>query len=86
MILCINCMTYPKLINKDLKNNSFEYDGGDLTIGYNAEYLKDVVSHVQGKKILAEFSSPIGAALFSAETSEDHIDSLMLLMPIRLND
>ena len=57
-----------------------------LTIGYNAEYLKDVVSHVSGDKVIAEFSTSISAALFSPESTEDHIDSLMLLMPIRLND
>ena len=41
MILCINCMTYPKLINKDLKNNSFEYDGGDLWVREDVSFWDD---------------------------------------------
>ena len=76
----------PEKSSKAQESIEVEYGGSELTIGYNAEYLKDVVSHVQGKKVIIEFSSPIGAALFSTESSEDHIDSLMLLMPIRLND
>ena len=31
-------MTYPKLINKDLKNNLFNYDGGDLWIRENVSF------------------------------------------------
>ena len=76
----------PEKSSKAQESVAVEYDGGELTIGYNAEYLKDVISHVQGKSVVIEFSSPISAALFSTESSEEHVDSLMLLMPIRLND
>ena len=34
-------MTFPKLINKDLKNNSFEYDGGDLWIREDVSFWDD---------------------------------------------
>ena len=34
-------MTYPKLINKDLKNNLFNYDGGDLWIRENVSFWDD---------------------------------------------
>ena len=34
-------MTYPKLINKDLKNNSFEYDGGDLWVREDVSFWDD---------------------------------------------
>ena len=34
-------MTYPKLINKDLENNSFEYDGGDLWIREDVSFWDD---------------------------------------------
>ncbi|MBT6797711.1 MAG: DNA polymerase III subunit beta, partial [Candidatus Marinimicrobia bacterium] len=62
------------------------FDGEALTIGYNADYLKDVVNHVSGDKIVVEFSTSISAALFSSENAEENTESLMLLMPIRLND
>ena len=76
----------PEKSSKAQEKIPVEFDGDALTIGYNAEYLKDVVSHVSGDKVIAEFSTSISAALFSPESTEDHIDSLMLLMPIRLND
>ena len=34
-------MTYPKLINKDLKNNLFNYDGGDLWIRQDVSFWDD---------------------------------------------
>ena len=34
-------MTYPKLINKDLENNSFEYDGGDLWVREDVSFWDD---------------------------------------------
>ena len=34
-------MTYPKLINKDLNNNVFEYDGGDLWVRENVSFWDD---------------------------------------------
>ena len=37
----MNCMNYPKLINKDLKNNSFEYDGGDLWVREDVSFWDD---------------------------------------------
>jgi hypothetical protein len=34
-------MTYPKPIKNDLKNNLFEYDGGDLWVRENVSYWDD---------------------------------------------
>ena len=34
-------MTYPKLINNNLKSNLFAYDGGDLWRRENVSYLDD---------------------------------------------
>ena len=34
-------MTYPKLINSNLKTNLFEYDGGDLWVRENVSYWDD---------------------------------------------
>ena len=76
----------PEKSSKAFEDVGADFDGESLTIGYNAEYLKDVVSHVPGKTVVIKFSTPIGAALFSSELTEDHVESLMLLMPIRLND
>ena len=62
------------------------YKGEDLLIGYNAEYLKDVVSHISGDDVNIKFNTSISAALFSSNKEKSNSNILMLLMPIRLND
>ena len=63
-----------------------KYDGDPITIGYNADYLKDIVSHVGGGEVAVDLSSPVSAALFSSTETEEQVECIMLLMPIRLND
>lgn len=63
-----------------------EFSGEDLAIGYNADYLKDIVSHVTHEQIRVKLNTPISAALFYPQEQEDNCDVTMLLMPIRLND
>ena len=59
------------------------YEGEEITIGYNGEYLKDVISHVSGDEIIINLNTPISATLFTGENEE--ISKTMLLMPVRLN-
>ncbi len=63
-----------------------EYHGDDLLIGYNASYLKDILTHIDAESIVVKLKTPISAALFYPESQEENIDLTMLLMPIRLND
>jgi len=63
-----------------------QYNGEPLLIGYNASYLRDIITHVQDENIIIKLKTPISATLFYPEKSEDNIDLTMLLMPIRLND
>ena len=60
-----------------------EYEGDDLVIGYNGEYLKDIISHVSGENVIIRLNTPISATLFTGENEED--TKTMLLMPVRLN-
>ena len=76
----------PEKSSRAMENIPAEYNGDNLSIGYNAEYLKDVVMHIKGDKAEIKLNTPISAALFSSESTEENSDSLMLLMPIRLND
>ena len=59
-----------------------EYEGDDLIIGYNGEYLKDVISHISSENVIIKLNTPISATLFTGE--EEDIKT-MLLMPVRLN-
>ena len=63
-----------------------EFNGEDITIGYNSEYLKGVVSHVTGENVEIKLNTSVSAALFEENPKRDNVNSLMLLMPIRLND
>ena len=63
-----------------------KYSGEPLLIGYNASYLRDIITHVQDENVIVKLKTPISATLFYPEKSDDNIDLTMLLMPIRLND
>ena len=76
----------PEKSSKAEETISAKYEGDPIVIGYNAEYLKDIVSHVRSDAVEVKLSSPVGAALFNPKIKEDHVSSTMLLMPIRLND
>jgi len=60
-----------------------EYDGGTLEIGFNAEYLEEILSVAESERIRFELGSPNDAAVVRPEEREDH---MMLLMPVMLND
>ncbi|MEA1881794.1 MAG: DNA polymerase III subunit beta [Candidatus Marinimicrobia bacterium] len=63
-----------------------EFSGEDLVIGYNASYLKDILSHIEEEKAIIKLKTPISAALFYPGTQKENSNLTMLLMPIRLND
>ena len=76
----------PERSSKAKETISAKYQGEELRIGYNAEYLKDIVSHVQGETIKIRLGSPVTAALFSSSKDRENEENTMLLMPIRLNN
>lgn len=63
-----------------------EYKGDNITVGYNAAYLKDVLSHIDSNEVVVQLKSPISATLFIPKEQEKNTKLTMLLMPIRLND
>ena len=76
----------PEKASRAQESLTANYTGDSINIGYNAEYLKDVVSHVSGEEIIIDLNSPVSAALFSSPEKKEHAESIMLLMPIRLNE
>ena len=63
-----------------------DFKGEEIIIGYNSEYLKDIVSHVFGDTVEIKLNNSVSAALFEENPKRENIKNLMLLMPIRLND
>ena len=63
-----------------------EYSGDPIVIGYNALYLKELLSYISSKNVVLKLNTPISATVFFPEETEDGRETTMLLMPIRLND
>ncbi|MDP6725972.1 MAG: DNA polymerase III subunit beta [Candidatus Marinimicrobia bacterium] len=63
-----------------------EFSGEELVIGYNASYLKDILSHLGDENAIIKLKTPISATLFYPGTQNEKSNLTMLLMPIRLND
>ncbi len=63
---------------------ALDYEGEPLTIGYNAEYLKEAVRHIDGEKAQIYLNTPLSAGLFYPEEQQENENLLILLMPIRL--
>ena len=83
---CLITTDDPEKASKAEEEFPAEYKGENLIVGYNAEYLKDVISHISGKTVVMRLNTSISATLFNLEeVKKDKTDNLMLLMPIRLN-
>ena len=63
-----------------------EYSGDSLEIGYNANYLLDILRHLETEEIVFDIKDSISAGTISPTSQREDEEILMLLMPIRLND
>ncbi|UCG62506.1 MAG: DNA polymerase III subunit beta [Candidatus Zixiibacteriota bacterium] len=62
-----------------------DYTGEDIELGYNANYINDILGKLDGEEAVFELSSSVSAGvIYSPETSKD--DYLCLVMPLRLAD
>ena len=57
-----------------------------MTIGYNSQYLGDVLKNQNTEKIKILFKSPLSAGIFLPIEQLAGEEKTTLLMPIRLND
>ena len=65
---------------------SCEYEGEELEVGFNSNYVIDVVSHLESEHIMIEFDTSIKATIFREVESKDNEDVLTIVMPVRLNN
>lgn len=61
------------------------YDGEELEIGFNSNYIIDILSHIDVEDVTFRLSTPVRAATVSPTTQKEKEDILMLVMPVRLN-
>ncbi len=65
---------------------SVDYTGESMDIGYNANYLLDILRHLDSDEVELQLKDPTSAGIIYPQGKADGEDVLMLLMPIRLND
>jgi len=63
-----------------------EYNDEEMVIGYNAEYLKEILRNIETEKVIMKLNSPISACIILPEVQKENEVLTMLLMPIRLNE
>lgn len=63
-----------------------DFKGEDLEIGYNANYLLDILRHLDTQEVRLRIKDAISAAIVYPAEQPENEDTLMLLMPIRLNE
>lgn len=67
------------------ENLECDYDGETLEIGYNANYITDIIGKLEGDEVIFELSTPTAAGLmYTPSVPKD--DYLCLVMPLRLAD
>lgn len=62
-----------------------DYDGEEIEMGYNANYVNDIMSKIEGDEVIFELSTPVAAGVvYGLKVPRD--DFLCLIMPLRLAD
>ena len=70
-----------------VENIGCNYKGEPLEIGFNSGYVNDIISHMIGEnEIIFKLHSPTKAVIIVPIEKNEHLDLLMLLMPVRLNN
>ncbi|MCQ2193647.1 MAG: DNA polymerase III subunit beta [Paludibacteraceae bacterium] len=63
-----------------------QYEGEDMSIGFQSSFLIEILSNLGSTDITFELSDPTRAGLIIPFDQESEEDTLMLLMPMSLND
>jgi DNA polymerase III subunit beta len=73
-----------EMANKAEEKIPCSFEGDDLEIGFNARYLKDIISAIDSEDVVIKLSEPNRAGLVLPASNEDNEDITMLIMPMML--
>ncbi|MFH1940952.1 MAG: DNA polymerase III subunit beta [bacterium] len=62
-----------------------EYSDEPMEIGYNGQYILDIIKHVDSEDMVFHLKSPVRAALVTSTDKKEEETFLMLIMPIKLS-
>ena len=69
---------------------SVEYGGEEISIGFNHNYVEDILKHLATENVIIALDRSDSAAIFlpgeDTSLAVDESEDLCLLMPLRLND
>ena len=63
-----------------------EYNNKNITIAYNAQYLKEVIEHIDSDEVEIFLSGPLTEAIFKPKQQKEESSLTALLMPLRTKD
>ena len=63
-----------------------EYNGDELSIGFKATYLIDILGNISSTDVILQLADPSRAGLILPLENQENENLLMLLMPMMLND
>jgi DNA polymerase-3 subunit beta len=63
-----------------------QYEGKAMDIGYNAQYVLELLRHVDSEEVFIKLKDPGSAAIVEPAQQKEGESYMMLLMPIRLNE
>jgi DNA polymerase-3 subunit beta len=68
-----------------VENIPCEYKGDKMDIGFNTQYVNDILTHVEEEELLFKLHSPTKACIIEPGKKLEGEDLMLLLMPVRLN-
>ena len=75
-----------EMANEAVEKISCEFDGEDMEIGFNARFLKEMLSTLDGETVQLQLSAPNRAGLLVPTSQDSTEDVTMLIMPMMLNN
>lgn len=70
--------------NKGSERLSCQYNGEDLTIGFNARFMIEMLSNLSNEAVTIEMSTPQRAGILKPENTPRFGEIMMLLMPAKI--
>ena len=68
-----------------VENIACEYKGDKMDIGFNTQYVNDILNHFEEEQVVFKLHSPTKACIIEPVEKNENEDLMMLLMPVRLN-
>jgi len=68
------------------ENVKVEYKNEEMEIGYNSNYIIDILRHVEGDEVSFELNTPTTAAIVKSSITDENEEYFFLVMPLRLLD